>query len=220
MAVHPVIILPKLEYALTIVVRHLHHRVEQFTHLMDSLARQSVSNFQVVILNDDEGRGVEWANGHLAEAKRYVKGAYVWILDDDDILASDVVVEQILGTLVYLCDGGIVANMMVFQFGHNRMGTLPNDDHIDRRKLDRGRIAGQCVIVDRWLFDNHIHAFGLNEYPADYGGSGDYSYITRCREQAGVVLYIKETLAYRQYQSLSDGSWQPQMVLEADKRRG
>lgn len=197
------------EYDLTIVVRHKVGRERQFARCIQSILSQAESEYiQIVILNDEVGRGVDWANANLVEAKRYVKGRHVWTLDDDDVIYHRGV---FLSWLAERDRPDNRSGMYIFQFEHDKQGVLPPDEDIESGLPRRGRIAGQCVIVSYDLFMQNIHLSGSNEYVGDYGHSGDYSYIMGCMQSTLFLMWIPEVYAQRQYQSSSDGRWMPEL---------
>ena len=71
---------------LSIVTRHLTTRTELLERLVSSIKSQTDADLEHIILTDDEGRGLGWANQQFERHKDLPEGRYVMMLDDDDWL--------------------------------------------------------------------------------------------------------------------------------------
>jgi len=70
------------------------NRPRQLAHNIASIKAQTDQNYEHLVLVDDAGEGLHRANQLLGEEKERVRGTYVMVLDDDDILISTGVVSE------------------------------------------------------------------------------------------------------------------------------
>jgi len=73
---------------LTIITRHKAERAELFEVCKASIEAQTDRDWQHLVIEDEVGRGVPWANKQFEAHAGEVEGDYVFILDDDDKLVE------------------------------------------------------------------------------------------------------------------------------------
>lgn len=74
---------------LSIVTRHYYKRPNMYKLCCESVDRQKDQDLEHIILRDDIGVGFARANGFFYENRDKVKGDYVFMLDDDNVLITD-----------------------------------------------------------------------------------------------------------------------------------
>lgn len=156
---------------LSIVTRHMVSRPAWYAEHCASLDNQTCQDYEHVVITDEVGRGLQWANGQLYEHRDAPQGEYVLILDDDDQLADPGAV----ATLKAAVSG---ADVLVFKGEHGpRLGTLPTSLVWGKEPVF-GHISAQDFIVRREVWRRHIAAFAR---PI----AGDYSFLTALWEHGG-----------------------------------
>lgn len=145
-------------------------------------------DFQHIILPDEERRGVEWANGMMTERDwTDIKGDYVMILDDDDILnGSDVITRLQSAAVKYWKENGTHPDLFIVQMDHGPRGILPRDQFYREGGLypGRGQIGCSAVIPSRELFTQAI-----KDYKAAY--DGDYYFVKSCLDNATAPMWLQ-----------------------------
>jgi hypothetical protein len=160
---------------LEIVTRHLATRPTLLADNQASLARLG-DDWTQTLLIDRVGRGVEWANGEMAGYGRWLRGEWIWILDDDDICIRPNLVSE-LQQLVGRSD----ADVIVMRMDHGPLGILP-DNQVWMTTPTRGRIGCSAVVVRRRLWQMCAHA-----YTARY--DADYDFISAVFSKAAGVIW-------------------------------
>lgn len=61
--------------------------------------RQTDPDFEQILIEDDRGRGIHWANQQIMYSAEVVKGQYVYVLDDDDFLISENFISELKSIL-------------------------------------------------------------------------------------------------------------------------
>lgn len=56
---------------------------------------QTDPDFEQIIINDDKGRGLWWANKQIANLGEKLNGDYIYILDDDDFIICETFIEEL-----------------------------------------------------------------------------------------------------------------------------
>lgn len=164
---------------LTVVTRHCHGREELLARNQESLRRQSDQDFEQVLIVDD----TPWSWDGLNEADRSfvghtnrVRGEYVYILDDDDLLVgSDFVREVKRVAREYNPD---VIMVRVQRTAPGFLGEiLPCSDAWGSRPL-AGHVGAPCFVVRRVLWVEHIWIFGdPGKLPTATSGFGDCEFV-------------------------------------------
>lgn len=153
-----------------------------------SLRQQTTPDYQHIILPDEERRGVDWANGMMADRDwSDIKGDYVMVLDDDDILSGpDVIITLESAAVDCWLENGEHPDLFVVQMDHGPRGILPRDQFYREDGLYPGRAQIGCsaVIPCRDLF-----IIAVKAYKSKY--DGDYDYIEACLDNAIAPNWLK-----------------------------
>jgi glycosyltransferase involved in cell wall biosynthesis len=146
---------------------------------IDSLAAQTCQDFEHILIRDDEGRGVAWANGQLQHAD--LNGQYVLVLDDDDKLADPTAVEKLKEATAD--NPGLV----IFKADHAGLGILPSPKAWKNQPV--GGHIGSCDFITRSdLWREHIEAFDMPE-------AGDFYFLRSMWLDEPDVVWLDEQLA-------------------------
>ena len=151
---------------LSIVIRTC-KRPKALKRCLDSLVKQDRNDFEVVIIRDEFGRGVPWANGMLAELDwSNLDGRYVYLLDDDNTMTAGAI--RAIKKAVDDCD------MLICRI--NRLGTKyqrsigdrlwPEDDYW-KKQPQVGHIDIGCVVLRHGLFIEAVKYF-THRYEGDF----------------------------------------------------
>lgn len=115
-----------------------------------------------MLLVDEIGRGVPWANANLDANADKLTGDYIWVLDDDDICIHPRLLDDIREiTSQFTPD-------VIMVLGEFPTGILPDAGYwLDAPAL--GHIGMPNFIVRREVFQRHSHAFADRMiYAADF----------------------------------------------------
>lgn len=150
---------------MTIITRHLTTRPNMLKVNQDSLAQQTDRDFEQVILLDSEGRGVAWANENLRNHVDLIHGEYVFLLDDDDLIATPNFIEAVK-TFATINDW---PNVIIVKMEHAPGFVLPDADNWQQEPR-LGHIGCSGFIVRRETWVSHVTDFN----PVYHG---DYTFI-------------------------------------------
>lgn len=164
---------------LSIVTRCHPNRPSMLQKNIDSLAAQTCQDFEQVLIRDDAGRGVGWANGQLQHASP--KGDYVLILDDDDLLTDETAVEKLKAAADDQPD------LIIFKVDHAGLGILPSPKVWERSPMG-GHIGSCDFITRRDLWRRHIPAFSQPT-------CGDIAFLRSMWHENIGVVWLDEQLA-------------------------
>lgn len=146
---------------LTIVTRTFNARPMGLAANITSVRKQAESGeIQHLIVEDEVGRGVAWAQENLRNEVAFVKGDYVLLLDDDDFLVD---ANLVYGLRRQVLDAPeiIICKM---NMGDGRI--LPDADHWGERP-ERGHIPCSSYIVRRDVWNEHVADFAP-KYDGDF----------------------------------------------------
>ena len=131
---------------LSIVTRYMPARRQMMERCETSIKAQTCTDYEWLVLRDDMGRGMVWANAQFDRHRDRVSGRYVLMLDDDDMLASP----EAVATLRDAADEN--PGVIVFRADHAGHGILPRADVWGGSPV-YGSISGQDFITrrDYWL---------------------------------------------------------------------
>lgn len=129
---------------------------------INSIAAQSDPDFEHTLLVDGEGRGVGAAQAALANYAAYVRGRYVWILDDDDLCVDAGLVAE-LKAIAAEHDPDVI----MVRMDHGPRGVLPDNTHWQKPPA-MSWIGCSAYIVRRELWQRHAHAFASATYNSDF----------------------------------------------------
>lgn len=145
---------------------------------MASVAAQVDGDLEQIVITDEIGRGVEWANGALRDA--ILAGDYVLILDDDDRFVDPTAVAKLKAAAAGKPD------LIIFKADHNGLGTLPSPAVWGNRPI-QGQIGSCDFITRRDLWRQHIPAFARPE-------CGDYAFLMSMWHENINVVWLDERL--------------------------
>jgi len=164
---------------LSVVTRCHPKRPGMMAKNVESLEMQTDQDFEHILIEDDEGRGVGWANAALQWAMP--EGEYVLILDDDDMLST----EQAIALLKQAAKDK--PGVVVFRAQHDWFGLLP-DATVWEKEPKLGHI-GSCDFITRQdIWADHIHAFAQER-------CGDYYFLDSIWQDGPEVVWLDEQLA-------------------------
>lgn len=149
---------------LEILTRHLVGRELGLAANQASLRSQTSPNWFQTLLVDEVGRGVPWANKNLGEYGPFLKGDYIWILDDDDICVDDTLVEEIESIAILQQPSCIIVKGVI-----GNHGVLPEDNYW-RLPPVYGHIGVSNFIIRRDIWQRYA-----SSWPERI--AGDYAFI-------------------------------------------
>jgi hypothetical protein len=144
------------------VLTRVYRRPNLLMNNIRSLEAQSDRDWTQTLLVDGEGRGIGAAQAALSNHAPHVRGAYLWILDDDDLCTRPTFVAECKAIAAEYEPDFIVTRM-----DHGRRGVLPDDAHWQRAPA-HGFIGVSAVIVRRDLWQRHAPAFASAHYASDF----------------------------------------------------
>jgi len=148
---------------LTVITRTC-KRPAALQRCIDSVRAQSENDIQHLFIEDDRGRGLEWANKQFFEIRDQVEGEYVFLLDDDDkIIYRDFAKE--LKKIVSTFDRPDV--IMCKQYIGDGLYPKPASWMSNPK---RGQVGIECFVVKAGPWKQYIRHFGTAK-------AGDYFFI-------------------------------------------
>lgn len=126
-----------------------------------SLRAQTNQNFEQVCLLDEVGYGIGESYRRMAALGDRIKGNFVFILDDDDMLIRPTFVAD-------LQDIAVAENpdVIMLRMDHGPLGILPNK-HWGKRP-HQGDIGCSAYVVRREIWQAHAHAMQSGHYASDF----------------------------------------------------
>lgn len=161
------------------VITRTYRRPNMLAVNQASLDFQTDDDWEQTILHDEDGIGVEGANGQMASFEP--AGDYVWILDDDDMCIRDTLVRE-LKAIADAFDPDVI----MLRMDHLHRGVLPGADEWGGMPV-KGRIGCSAYVVRRetWLENR-------DAWWADY--SADFDFITAVFD-SGADIYWHDVVA-------------------------
>ena len=159
-----------------------------------SLGRQTDQDFEQVFIVDDVGLGVYEANQSLYKNRHQVKGKYVMIYDDDNVLVDPYFV-AILKKIVGEYDPDVIISKMLWQAGiilprPEYWGVFPHQGEIDSLNF----------VVRSQIWKSHIKTFGAPK-------CGDFFFIREVFKQPNHTVYWNDRIVA---QSMQIGHGRPE----------
>ena len=159
-----------------------------------SLADQTCQDFEHIIIVDEVGRGIPWANRQLAERDwSDLSGQYVYILDDDNMMMPGAI-----GAIKHELVAADLPALMICRVHRiqPKLRGIPKDEYWEKGPVLNTIDAG-CVVVRHDLFLKAVKS-----YPEIY--TGDYDYILAAYTMAESVKWYKKLIMRAQGISLKD----------------
>ncbi len=169
----------KLPPFLTIITRHHVGRPLFLQSCRESLLKQTDQNFEHIILVDDVGRGMLYANKifNTMKSKTQIYGQYVLILDDDDIIIYPDFVKDLKKVISRVPVNPDIVYFKGIIYPYEK--SLPDKGWGDK-PIHRD-IGSFCFVTKPYLYYKHIHNWGTQEF------SGDFLYLKRVHADPGAV---------------------------------
>lgn len=158
-----------------VVTRHwpTSRRVGLLARQQASLATLHDSDWTQTLLVDPHGRGIAASHVRLRDFTPH--GAYVWVLDDDDVCAEPHLLTRLRSVTP-------AADLVIMKMRHHEWGVLPSDSDWQRTP-HLGKVGPACVFVQGTLWLKVRWAWS-----AEY--AGDYSFIRAAYEMADDVAWV------------------------------
>jgi glycosyltransferase involved in cell wall biosynthesis len=174
-----------MELPLINILIRTSYRPEQFARCLESIQTQTYRNIRIVVSYDDD-RALEYIPLQIDKVrvlhvtnypyyydlycnnlKTHVTNGWFFFLDDDDILTSPTILQQLSEHLTGPHEA------IICQFLRNGV-PKPADNYIRKRVIREGKIGLPCMV----LHSKHKTLSGLDGQKA-----GDYRYIKEVTEQ-------------------------------------
>lgn len=157
------------------IITRCYKRPKSLKRCIESVKMQTDSDFEHLMIIDEKGHGLHWANRQIASCKDKCNGHYIYVLDDDDFLLCDNFIEEfkalvtILNRLpdVIICKGYIAADL------------FPT---VWKNTPQRKQIAAPNFIVKNEIFTNHAHQWNQ---PC----AGDFYFIDTVLKSGATVFW-------------------------------
>ncbi len=128
-------------------------RPEPLERCRASVLQQSDKDFEHILIFDEVGRGISWANQQFYVNRQRVKGDYVYLLDDDDYLIEPNFISLIKQIVARESPDVIMVKMQT------EAHIFPTPD-VWRKKPILGSIGTSCFCVSNPVYQKHIKEFG------------------------------------------------------------
>ena len=138
---------------------------------------QDCQDYEHIIIVDEIGRGVPWANGMLAKRDwSDLNGDYVYILDDDNLLLG--------GAITIMQNGAGQHDLLIYKINRLKRAqrSFPEDEYWQAPPVYRHIDTG-CVVLRKDLF---LHS--VKHFTARY--EGDYDFISEAYRSAQSVNWV------------------------------
>ena len=149
---------------MSIVTRHYYKRPNMFKNCCGSVSMQEDQDFDHVIINDNIGIGSLQANQLFVKNKHKVKGDYVFMLDDDDVLVSD----QFIGDMKEIVDKYNPDIIFVRMLINDEL--YPTEMNWKKSKFYKNHIGISNIVVKNEIWQKYIHNFSAIQ-------TGDFEFI-------------------------------------------
>jgi len=175
---------------LSIITRVHPKRTKFLAICKESVSLQTNKDFEHLFLYDDseKGKGRGYANQmfFLKRNEINIKGDYVMVLDDDDIMVYNDFIKD-LREIVKKDD----YDMIIFKGELVGLGVVPHQ-HLWEKSPQRSGIGSFCIAVKKELWNKYIDEFGKHEV------SGDFLFIKKCYENSKKVYWLNRVVCKTQ----------------------
>lgn len=144
------------------VLTRTFQRPEMLAKNQASLADQSDSDYVQTLIVDEVGVGVPTANARLADVE--VVGAYIWVLDDDDVCVLQGLFSALRAVIGSMREPPAA---VVVRVDHGPLGVLP-PMHRWGRLPACGEIGSPALFVRRDIWYQYRDHWRSGRYEADY----------------------------------------------------
>ncbi len=148
---------------LTILTR-CYKRPNMLEKCKKSIDDQTLQDYEQIFIIDNIGRGRPYANKafEIAQREYYIRGQYVMILDDDDIIIDKGFIQQ-MKTFV----DNSRHSAIIFQ-GKVGNKILPPDHLFGREQPRSCQIGSFSIVVRKDVFNRHLPKFGSDNAIGDF----------------------------------------------------
>lgn len=143
------------------IITRCYKRPKMLQHNQASIEAQTCDDWEQLLIFDDIGNGIGWAQTIIADYADELTGDYVWVLDDDDMCTRDTLIYE----LKQIADVHNPDVIMV-RFNHMDRGILPDGLYWKSQPVEC-HIGVSCYIVKRDVFQKHASAFKSARYQSD-----------------------------------------------------
>jgi hypothetical protein len=153
---------------LSIVTRHYYKRIEKLKKHIQSVISQNDNDYQHIIIEDFEGIGSHKANLMFSQNKEKVKGKYVFMLDDDDVLITPDFVKDIKR----IAEENYFPEIIFIRMDRSEAEApmIPTDLVWNEKKMHINHIGTSCFVVRGDVWMDNIHNFTAEQ-------TGDFEFI-------------------------------------------
>jgi hypothetical protein len=127
-----------------------------------SLLQQSDEDWSQTLIFDEIGIGVPAANARLADIK--VDGAYIWVLDDDDICINPKLFATLKAVIISMRTPPAA---LIVRMDHGPLGVLPPETSWGRLP-QQGQIGSSAIFTRRDIWYEYRDHWRAGRYEADY----------------------------------------------------
>ena len=170
------------------IVTRCYKRPQMLRQCLASVDAQTCDKWEQLLIYDEVGRGVGWANRQFAAQAHHIAGAYVLMLDDDDAFACDDAVQMLQDATV---DN---PEMVIFRGDHLHHGILPTDK-VWQKRPQATHISGQDFITRVDVWRRWIPYFGVERM-------GDITFLNVVWPNVKNVVWLDKVLVKQQRVSL------------------
>lgn len=148
----------------TFFTRTFGGRPTMMARCVQSIEEQDDPRWEHVILMDEKRRGIKYADGQFERNLHRINGAYVFVVDDDNALATPHFVSWLWDVVQREGEPDVV----MFRCNYDDLGVLPQPGDWGQYP-QHGRISPFNCIVKSGLFRQAVHVWTEGEpYKADY----------------------------------------------------
>lgn len=124
--------------------------------------------FEQITITDKRGLGLHYANMSFVLVNPHIKGKYVYLLDDDDLINNSDMV-NILKGIADEHDPDVIVFRMIIKNGQNN-NLYPTETCWKAKAPIIAHIGGSCFVIKTEWFKKYIHHFGYPRF-------GDFEFL-------------------------------------------
>ena len=149
---------------LTVITRHFSKRVKYLQKCKESLSNQTDPDYQQILLIDDVGRGMDYANKLFTIFKDTtdIRGKYVLILDDDDVVEDREFIKELKKVVTY----NDYPDIIYMKGKIPPYGILPSTCW--GKKPQYANIGSFNFVIAPYLYLKHINKWGTTATGGDF----------------------------------------------------
>jgi len=141
---------------LSVVTRTHPKPVDYLALNQASLRGQQDPDYEQIVIRDEVGMGLAWANRQFWVHREKTQGEYVIMLDDDNVLATPHAI-TVLKAVTWDAPAAVM-----FKADVGPHGVLPSAQSWQERRSIPFQIDGHCVIVRADVWRGLIHHFAVD----------------------------------------------------------